>query len=111
DWSSDVCSSDLRQQLSERLALVTALRYDHIELDGTNHRSVGADDPARFERRWDVFTGRAGLVYQFTHDLTGYVQYSTSAEPPGGTLTGASFSQVRDYDLSTGRQVEIGSKL
>jgi len=100
-----------RQQLSERLALVTALRYDHIELDGTNHRSVGADDPARFERRWDVFTGRAGLVYQFTHDLTGYVQYSTSAEPPGGTLTGASFSQVRDYDLSTGRQVEIGSKL
>ncbi|MCP6082664.1 TonB-dependent receptor, partial [Klebsiella pneumoniae] len=27
------------------------------------------------------------------------------------TLTGASFTQVRDYDLSTGKQLEVGSKL
>ncbi|MBB4821035.1 TonB-dependent receptor [Pseudomonas solani] len=100
-----------RQQLTDELALVTALRYDHIELDASNHGAVSANAPSSFERRWDAVTGRAGLVWQFTSDANLYVQYSTSAEPPGGTLTGASFTQVRDYDLSTGRQVEVGSKL
>ncbi|MGU8127963.1 hypothetical protein ACLXAZ_33415, partial [Escherichia coli] len=37
-------------------------------------------------------------------------QYSTAADPPGGVLTSASFGQVRDYDLSTGDQWELGSK-
>ncbi|BCA28971.1 TonB-dependent receptor [Metapseudomonas otitidis] len=100
-----------RQQLTDSLSLITALRYDHIELDATNHGAVSANAPSSFERRWDAITGRAGLVWQFTSDANLYVQYSTSAEPPGGTLTGASFTQVRDYDLSTGKQLEVGSKL
>jgi len=40
-----------------------------------------------------------------------YVQYSTAADPPAGILTTASYAQVENFDLTTGRQVEIGSKL
>ncbi len=57
-----------------------------------------------------MLTGRAGLVYQFTPHANVYLQYSTAADPPGGVLTSASFGQVRDYDLSTGDQWELGSK-
>ncbi|MGE8362738.1 TonB-dependent receptor [Pseudomonas sp.] len=94
-----------RQKLTERLALITALRYDHNDFDVTEHATG-----ARLDRRWDAFTGRAGLVFDVTDDLSVYSQYSTSAEPPGGTLTSASIGQVSDYKLGTGRQVEVGSK-
>lgn len=100
-----------RLQLRPDLALVSGLRYDHIDLRVINHRTVSATDPARFTRRWDAFTGRLGLVWDLTDQAMLYAQYSTSAEPPGGTLTSASFTQVRDFDLSTGEQWEVGSKL
>ena len=95
-----------RTRLTDRLALVTALRYDHIDFEIVDHVAQ-----AELNRRWDAFTGRVGLVYDLTADLNIYTQYSTSAEPPGGTLTSASIGQVGDFDLSTGRQIEVGSKL
>lgn len=114
DRSNEVRTSALfaenRLGLTDELSLVTGLRYDHLDLDVRNHRTVTASDPAHFERRWDVLTGRAGLVYQFTPHANVYLQYSTAADPPGGVLTSASFGQVRDYDLSTGDQWELGSK-
>lgn len=95
-----------RQQLAERWALVTALRYDHIELDATNHPTA-----ERYQRRWDAVTGRLGLVYELSEAASLYAQYSTSAEPSGGALTGSRFLANGDYDLSSGRQLEVGSKL
>lgn len=95
-----------RTRLTDQLSLVSALRYDHIDFDVVDHVAR-----TRFDRRWDAFTGRLGLVYDLTSDISLYTQYSTSAEPPGGTLTSASISQVGDFDLSTGRQIEVGSKL
>ncbi|AKK01012.1 MULTISPECIES: TonB-dependent receptor [Pseudomonas] len=94
-----------RTRLTERLALITALRYDHIDFEVIDHAAQ-----ARLDKRWDAVTGRLGLVYDLTSNVSLYTQYSTSAEPPGGTLTGASISQVGDFDLSTGRQIEVGSK-
>lgn len=94
-----------RTRLTDQLSLVTALRYDHIDFDVVDHVTR-----AKLNRRWDAFTGRLGLVYDLTSNVSLYTQYSTSAEPPGGSLTGASLSQVGDFDLSTGRQVEVGSK-
>jgi len=94
-----------RTRLTDQLSLVTALRYDHIDFDVVDHVTR-----AKLKRRWDAFTGRLGLVYDLTSNVSLYTQYSTSAEPPGGSLTGASLSQVGDFDLSTGRQVEVGSK-
>ncbi len=51
-----------------------------------------------------------GLVFELTPSANVYVQYSTAADPPAGMLTTASFGQVRDFDLSTGKQLEVGSK-
>ncbi|MCK9798072.1 TonB-dependent receptor [Pseudomonas sp. MAFF 302030] len=95
-----------RTRLTDRLALVTALRYDHIDFEVVDHTARNT-----LNRRWDAFTGRAGLVYDVSDTVSVYTQYSTSAEPPGGTLTSASIGQVGNFDLSTGRQVEVGSKL
>lgn len=95
-----------RTRLTDRLALVTALRYDHIDFEVIDHTARNT-----LNRRWDAFTGRAGLVYDVSDTASVYTQYSTSAEPPGGTLTSASIGQVGNFDLSTGRQVEVGSKL
>ncbi len=94
-----------RTRLTDRLALITALRYDHIDFEVVDHAAS-----AQLDRRWDAFTGRLGLVYDLTDSISVYTQYSTSAEPPGGTLTSASIGQVGDLDLSTGRQVEVGTK-
>jgi len=94
-----------RRRLTERLALITALRYDHIDFEVVDHAAQ-----ARLDKRWDAVTCRLGLVYGLTSNVSLYNQYSTSAEPPGGTLTGASVSHVGDFDLSTGRQIEVGSK-
>jgi len=95
-----------RTRLSERLALISALRLDHIDFEVVDHVARTG-----LERRWDAISGRLGLVYDLTAHASLYGQYSTSAEPPGGSLTGASISQVGDFDLSRGRQVEVGSKL
>jgi len=95
-----------RTRLTDRLALVTALRYDHIDFEVIDHTARNT-----LNRRWDAFTGRAGLVYDVSDTASVYTQYSTSAEPPGGSLTSASIGQVGNFDLSTGRQVEVGSKL
>ncbi|ALQ02934.1 TonB-dependent receptor [Pseudomonas brassicacearum] len=94
-----------RTRLTEQLALITALRYDHIDFEVVDHAAQ-----ARLDKRWDAITGRLGLVYDLTSNVSLYTQYSTSAEPPGGTLTSASIAQVSDFDLSTGRQFEVGSK-
>lgn len=99
-----------RTRLLERLALTTGLRRDDIDLAVTNHRAATASNPAYFERRYQPVTGRVALAYDLTPNANAYVQYSTAADPPAGILTTASFSQVRDFDLATGRQWEAGSK-
>ncbi|QTD45127.1 TonB-dependent receptor [Ottowia testudinis] len=99
-----------RTRLTPQLALVSGLRHDRIDLTGTNHRAVGADNPAFFKNRYQPTTGRLGLVYELTPQANVYVQYSTAADPPAGVLTTAAFSQVRDFDLTSGRQIEVGSK-
>jgi len=99
-----------RTKLSSALSLVSGLRHDRIDLEVTNHRTVTATDPAYFEQTYSPTTGRVGLVYDITPSANVYVQYSTAADPPAGILTTASFSQVRDFDLTTGKQIEAGSK-
>lgn len=90
-----------RLALTDKLSLLTGLRYDDIDLDVTNHRAVTASNPRHLKRRWEPVTGRAGLTYQFIPSANVYVQYSTAAEQPNGT---------QDFDVSTGKQWEIGSK-
>ena len=99
-----------RTRLTETLALVSGLRRDQIDLDVRNQRTVTATDPAYFEHTYRPVTGRLGVVADVAPGANVYAQYSTAADPPAGILTTASFSQVRDFDLTTGHQFEVGSK-
>lgn len=99
-----------RTVLTPGLALISGLRHDRIDLAVTNHRVASPSNPAYFEQRYTPVTGRLALAWDLTPNANVYVQYSTAADPPAGILTTASFGQVRDFELTTGKQWEIGSK-
>jgi iron complex outermembrane receptor protein len=99
-----------RTRLTTPLSLVSGLRHDRIELEGINFLTVSATNPAYFKNVYEPTTGRIGMVYELTPHANVYVQYSTAADPPAGILTTASYSQVRDFNLTTGSQFELGSK-
>lgn len=99
-----------RLQLTERLALLTALRYDYLDMQVTNYGAVTPTSPAWFERRWEPLSGRIGLTYALTPSASVYAQYSTSADLPAGSLAAATYSNVGLFDLSKGEQWEVGSK-
>ncbi|WP_418903831.1 TonB-dependent receptor [Comamonas odontotermitis] len=101
-----------RTQLAPTLHLVSALRHERIDLDLTNRREVTAANPAEFSRGYQPTTGRLALVWDVAPGANLYAQYATAADPPSGVLTTASFADVRNNSaLTTGRQVELGSKL
>lgn len=100
-----------RSELGEGWALVSALRADRIALDVRNHRAVSASNPALFTTSFTPLTGRLGLVKDLSKDWQLYAQASTAADPPAGLLATAGFSALRDFDLTKGRQFELGSKL
>jgi len=100
-----------RTELVPELKLVSALRHEQIELDLTNRRAVTATNPASFNRRYSPTTGRLGLVWDYAQGANAYVQYATAADPPSGILSTATFADVRNNsELTTGRQIEIGTK-
>ncbi len=103
-----------RLTLVPDLNLVTGLRVDDIRLDAVNLRTgivpPTATTPAAFGRRWTAVTWRAALMYDITSTFNVYAQYSTAADPPSGILTTGTFAALRDFDLTTGRQAEVGTK-
>lgn len=101
-----------RTALVPSLHLVTALRHERIRLQALNHRDVTAASPARLSRTYRPTTGRVGLVWDVTPTANVYAQLATAADPPGGVLSTATFANLRDNsELSTGRQLEVGTKL
>jgi iron complex outermembrane receptor protein len=98
------------------LNLVTGVRVDDISLDNTSFLDVieptptDPGRPAGYSKHWQTVTWRAGLMYDITPTFNVFANYSTAASPPAGLLTTASLRQVRSFDLSTGRQAEVGSK-
>lgn len=101
-----------RTALMPSLHLVSALRHERIDLGLVNRRTVDASNPATFHRGYKPTTGRIGLVWDFAPGANLYAQYATAADPPSGVLSTASFADVRNNsELTTGRQVEVGSKL
>lgn len=99
-----------RLRLSERLSLLSGLRYDYLDMEVTNYGTVSATSPAFFERNWEPLSGRLGLLYELTPSANLYLQYSTSADLPAGALASATYSNVGLFDLSEGEQWEAGSK-
>lgn len=100
-----------RTQLRQDVSLLTGLRHDQIQLDLTNQRAVTAAAPASYSRSYKPTTGRVGLVWDVVPGANLYAQYATAADPPSGILSTASFADVMNNSaLTTGRQLEVGSK-
>lgn len=99
-----------RTRVLPAISLVTGLRHDRIDLAVDNLRAASAANPAHFHRRYHPTTMRGALVWDVSPEANLFLQYSTAADPPAGALTTASFGQVRDFKLSTGKQIEAGSK-
>lgn len=101
-----------RTALVPTLNLVTALRHERIDLNLINRGAVTASSPASYERSYNPTTGRVGLVWDITPSAMTYVQYATAADPPAGSLATASFANaITNTELTTGRQLEVGTKL
>lgn len=91
-------------------SVLSGLRAETIRVDAVNHRAVNAANPAYFKREYRPVTGRLGVMYEASKSANVYATYSTAADPPSGILTTANFGAVQDWDLTTGRQLEVGSK-
>lgn len=101
-----------RTRVAPALSLVTALRHERIALDLVNRREVTAANPASFSRSYQPTTGRIGVVWDLAPGANLYAQAATAADPPSGSLSTATFGDVRtNSELTTGRQLEVGSKL
>lgn len=91
-------------------SVVGGLRADRITLQVTNHRAATTTNPALFSISYHPVTGRLGVVKALSPTWQVYAQYSTAADPPSGVLSTAGFSALRNFDLTTGRQFELGTK-
>lgn len=91
-------------------SVLSGLRAERIRIDAVNHRAVNAANPAYFKREFTPVTGRVGVMLDVAKSANVYVTYSTAADPPSGILTTINFGSIQDWDLTTGRQLEAGSK-
>lgn len=91
-------------------SLISGLRWEHIRLSVHNFRAVNAANPRTFENSYTPFTGRVGLMYDLSPTANVYVTYSTAADPPAGILSTTNYGPIQDWDLTKGRQLEVGSK-
>ncbi|MEX2470264.1 MAG: TonB-dependent siderophore receptor, partial [Pseudohongiellaceae bacterium] len=98
---------DDRVALSESLSLVLGGRYDHIDFDRLD-LAIGGNPASAFNTGFNEFTWRAGLVYQPIDNLSLYAQASTAADPVTSPISISTGN--KDFDLSTGRQFEVGLK-
>lgn len=94
---------DDRLQITERLSLVLGLRYDRFDFD-----RVDLPAGSKFDADFEEFTWRAGVVYQPVPGLSLYAQTSTAADPVTSPVSISAANS--SFDLSTGRQFEVGLK-
>lgn len=85
-------------------SVVGGLRYDSARLK----RDDLVAGRNAFSRRFSDIGWRIGTVYELTPNLALYAQYSEAADPVGGLLMLSPANA--DFDMSKGRQVEIGLK-
>ncbi len=89
--------------LTDRLALVAALRFDDFSTDYVRLGQTPIDQSA------DALTGRIGAVFDLNETTAVYAQYGTGASHPSNSVVTASAAN-RESDLIESEQFEIGIK-
>lgn len=88
---------------TQRLKIVTGLRWEQIDLAYTPYPSLLTAD-----RKYEPSTGRVGAVFEVTPSANVYASYSRAVEPTT-QLVSLDGSQQR-FSLVPGAQFEIGTK-
>lgn len=94
-------------KISDQLSVVVGARFDDIDFDRFD-LAIGGNPAAAFDAKFSELTWRAGIVYQPMDTLSLYAQTSTAADPVTSPIS-ISASNA-DFDLTTGRQYEVGIK-
>lgn len=95
-------------EISPKISLVAALRYDDLDLTRQNFNAAGALETASFSRDFDWFSSRIGGVYKFTDNVVAYVQYSNAKDPVNANIFLVNSGE--DLKLTDAKQWEIGLK-
>lgn len=93
-----------RFELSDKWSVLGGLRYDHADVS----RADLVTGAAAFDQNYSNVGWRLGSVYNIQPDLAIYAQYAEAADPVGGLLMISAANSK--FDLSTGKQFEIGVK-
>jgi iron complex outermembrane receptor protein len=93
-----------RLTFSKQFTVVAGIRLDRPTVDRTH---LWFADQS-FERDFSETTWRAGAVYTPVPGLAFYGQYATGVDPVAGLVTLTKGSS--EYELATGRQIEVGVK-
>lgn len=93
-----------RLELSDRWSLVAGLRHDHARI---SRRDLVAGTAA-FDKSFSHTGWRVGTVFEIAPNLALYAQYAKAADPVSGLLMLSPANSK--FDLSTGKQAEIGVK-
>lgn len=93
-----------RLELTEKWSVLGGLRYDHADVS----RADLVTGAAAFDQNYSNVGWRLGSVYNIQPDLAIYAQYAEAADPVGGLLMISAANSK--FDLSTGKQFEIGVK-
>ncbi len=93
-----------RIEFSEQWSVISGLRYDHADVSRANLIDGSQD----FDKTYSNVGWRIGSVYAITPDLSVYGQYAEAADPVGGLLMITAANST--FDLSTGKQLEVGIK-
>ncbi len=92
-------------ELSKELSLIAGIRLDRPTVDRKHYRSAAQE----FEKSFSYTTWRAGAVYTPVPGLAFYGQYATAVDPVGSGLLSLN-AYYSEFELTTGRQVEVGVK-
>ncbi|GJL53340.1 MAG: TonB-dependent receptor [Nitrospirales bacterium] len=96
-------------EVTSHLRLVTALRQDFIRLNRDSFNLDGnVNSDNAFERTFRPLSWRLGVVYDFTHSIVTYGQWTSGADPVGSNIFLVNGNQ--DFDLTNADQWEIGMK-
>ena len=92
-----------RISFTPQWSVIGGMRFDHATLYRTDLVANTG-----WEKTFANTTWRVGTVYQFTPSLSVYAQYATATDPLGSLVT--TTDAQRNFDLATGKQVEVGVK-
>ena len=95
-------------QLNDQLSVVLGGRFDNFDYDRVTHAQVTGRGRSAFDASYSKFTWRAGMVYQLSDGFSLYGQTSTAADPVTSPIS-LNLANA-NFDLSEGRQYEVGLK-